>query len=594
MDKANSRPLDALQNDDYTDVFVSLFLWRYKEVSWEDFRTSVARRIAVKAGIPAETIAAALTTPPDPKLGDYAFPCFLLAKKMRKPPAAIAQELAATVDLSPLAERVEAAGPYMNLFVNRPTFVASVLADVIERGEAYGTSDVGAGKTVVVDYSSPNIAKHLGIHHVRTTMIGHAICNLYKALGYRVVGVNHLGDWGTQFGQLIAAYKRWQAPEPLGDDPVARLNELYVRFHKEAANDPSLEEEGRAWFRKLEEGDAEARALWETFRAVSLEAFHKVYDQLGIAFDDYKGESFYAPMTEEVIQRLLDMGIATHSEGAVIVNLEPYDLGIYLLRRSDGATLYYTRDICAAEYRKKEYDFDKMIYVVGSEQRLLFLQLFKVLEIMGHGWARDCVHVDFGRVKGMSTRRGSVVLLQDVIDEAVQRVRDIIGEKHAELENKEEVARNVGIGAIVFNDLKNRRIKDVQFDWEDVLSFDGETGPYVQYTHVRLCSLIEKYGHAADRGAELSLLTTDEELSLVKLLAALPHAVQQAAEQYEPSILSRCLLDLCSAFNNYYHLHRIVGDDPKLTRARILLVDALRQVIKNGLHVLGLEAPEKM
>ena len=563
-------------------------------VSLDAFRNEIAQRIACTVDESPDTIAEALTVPPDPKMGDYAFPCFVLAKKMRKPPQAIAEELAESLDLAPLIDRVEASGPYLNMFVSRAGFVRRVLEDVMRAGEAYGTSDVGVGKTVVADYSSPNIAKHLGVHHVRTTMIGHAICNLYRALGYHVVGVNHLGDWGTQFGQLMAAYKHWQEPEPLGHDPVTTLNELYVRFHKEAEDDVALQDEGRAWFRKLEEGDPEARELWERFREVSLEAFAKVYDQLGISFEAYTGESFFAPMTDEIIQRLLDSGIARHSEGAVIVDLEPHKLGIYLLRRSDGAALYYTRDICAAEYRKQEYDFARMIYVVGSEQRLLFQQLLKVLELMGHEWAKDCAHVDFGRVKGMSTRKGTVVLLQDVIDEAVQRVHEIMADKDAVEFDKDEVARQVGVGAVVFNDLKSRRIKDVKFDWDELLSFDGETGPYVQYTHVRLCSLIERHGRAVDRDSDLSLLVTDEDLALAKLLASLPQVVQDAAEQYEPSFLARCLLDLCGAFNNYYHAHRIVGDDAELTRARIVLVDCLRQVIKNGLRILGLESPERM
>jgi arginyl-tRNA synthetase len=435
-------------------------------------------------------------------------------------------------------------------------------------------------------------------------VIGNAIYNLYKTIGYKCVGINHLGDWGTQFGQLIVAFKRW-GPELKGQDSIketgldiSKLNELYVRFHKEAKDNPSLEDEARDWFRKLEGRNEEAIETWQYFKDISLSEFDRVYRKLGVRFDSYAGESFYNDMLDDTVNRIKDAGLSEISEEALIVNLEKYDMPPCILRKKDDASLYATRDICAAEYRKREYNLDKLIYVVGSEQRLHFKQFFKVLELMGYEWVHDCVHVDFGLIKfkggKMSTREGKVILLEDLLEESCKIAREIIEEKTSDLENEAEVANDVGIGAIIFSELSTKRVKDVLFDWNEILNFDGETGPYVQYTHARLCSVLRKCGGTVTNEIDYDVFKEDDELLLVKKLESFPLTIIRSAQNCEPSILSKYLLDLCSTFNRFYQHHRILIDDTELKMARILLVDSIRQVIKNGLSILGLKAPERM
>ena len=536
-------------------------------------------------------------------MGDYTFPCFSAAAAMGRKPAEMAQELAAGFRTGEQICRVRAAGPYLNFFVRREAFISRILTRVGKEAENFGHSDAGSGETVVIEYSSPNIAKHLGIHHVRTTMIGNALDKIYRALGYNVVSINFLGDWGTQFGILIAAYKKWGGPDTFEGDPVAKLNEMYVRFNKEAENDPSLRDEGRAWFRKLEDGDAEAVELWEKFHRVSLAAFEEVYRTLEVKFDVVTGESAYDKLMPDTIRRLEEMGLARMDEGALIVDLSAEKMPPVLLRKSDGATLYDTRDIAAAEDRQEKYRFARMIYVVGGDQKLHFRQIFKVLDKMGYPWAGSCVHADFGIIRirskegvaaKMSTRRGEMIMLKDVLREAVDRARATIEAKNPDLADKDAVAEAVGIGAVVFNDLKRQRIKDVDFDWDAILSFEGETGPYVQYAHVRLCSILRKYGKPAATDVDFSLLREPEEFSLAKALADFNAAVQRAAETYEPCVVSHYLLDLCSRFSNYYHKHKVVGLDADLTAARACLVDAIRQTVANGLALLGIKAPKEM
>jgi len=566
------------------------------------FTADIAARLASATGMTAPDAAGALSLPPNEAMGDYAFPCFALAAKLKKKPNEIAADLAEKIRPDELIREVRAAGPYLNFFVRRAAFLKWALTTVRREGEAFGRSRLGAGKTVVVEYSSPNIAKHLGIHHVRTTMIGNALYAIHKALGYEVVGINFLGDWGTQFGILIAAYKKWGGPETLEGDAVANLNALYVRFNAEAEKDPSLREEGRAWFRRLEAGDAEAAALWERFREVSLAAFDQVYKRLGVRFDVVSGESQYEKRMPDTIRRLEEKGLAKLDDGALIVDLKPYKMPPVMLRKSDGATLYDTRDIAAAEQRWEQYHFAKMIYVVGGDQKLHFRQIFKVLELMGYPWAKNCVHVDFGiiRVRGgesaekMSTRGGKIIMLKDVLDEAVSRVREAIEAKNPNLAEKEAVAEAVGVGAVVFNDLKRQRAKDVDFDWDAVLSFEGDTGPYVQYAHVRLCGILRKYGKPVTTDVDFGLLKAPEEFALAKALSNFGAVIERAAEACEPSLVSQYLLDLCSRFSSFYHKHTVVGDDPALTAARILLVDCLRRTIANGLKLLGIKALEEM
>ena len=560
----------------------------------------------LKDNIPlsGEEIGGLIEIPPDIKMGDYAFPCFAIAKQLRKDPKKVASELSQKLAPNDIIIRISAHGPYLNFYVSRNMLCKTVLKGVVSEGDSYGTSDSGKGKTVIIDYSSPNIAKHLAVHHLRSAVIGNAIYNLYKTLGYKCVGINHLGDWGTQFGQLIVAFKRW-GPELKGQDSIketgldiSKLNELYVRFHKEAKDNPSLEDEARDWFRKLENGNEEASETWQYFKDISMAEFERVYKRLGVTFNSYAGESFYNDMLDNTVKRIKAAGLSEISEEALIVNLDDYDMPPCILRKKDEASLYATRDICAAEYRKQEYNFDKMIYVVGSEQRLHFKQFFKVLELMGYKWVDDCVHVDFGLVKfkhgKMSTREGKVILLEDLLEESCKIAKEIMEGKNPDLENKEEVANAVGIGAIIFSELSTRRVKDVLFDWNEVLNFDGETGPYVQYTHTRLCSILRKYGEKVTNDIDHDLLREDDELLLVKRLEAFPLAILRAANYYEPSILSRHLLDLCSTFNRYYQRHRILTDDEELRKARIMLVDSIRQVIKNGLSILGLKSPERM
>ncbi|HHT9124171.1 MAG TPA: arginine--tRNA ligase, partial [Candidatus Wunengus sp. YC63] len=449
-----------------------------------------------------------------------------------------------------------------------------------------------------IDYSSPNIAKHLAVHHLRSALIGSAIYNIYKTLGYRCIGINHLGDWGTQFGQLIVAYKKWGSEDTHTSYTVTDLNNLYVKFHQEAEKNTALEDEAREWFKKLEAGNSEAKELWQRFKDISLKEFQKIYDMLGIHFDAFVGESFYNTMVEDTVTRIKEKGLTRISEQALIVDLETYNMPPCLLRKKDDATLYATRDIAAAEYRKKTYNFAKMVYVVGSEQKLHFKQVFKVLALMGYDWANHCVHVDFGLMKfkdgKMSTRKGKVVLLEDLLIEAVERIKEIIEAKNPSLENKENVAQDVGIGAVIFADLSAKRNKDVVFDWDEALNFEGETGPYVQYTHARLCSILRKYGRPVTADIPFELLKEDETIILIKNLWRFPSVILKAAELYEPSLISNYLIDVCGNLNRFYNAHRVLSDDGELTKARILLVDSTRQVIKNGLNILGIRAPERM
>ncbi len=545
-----------------------------------------------------DEVAGLLEVPPDSKMGDYAMPCFVFAKQLKKSPKIISETLAGKFQPTEYIKDVVSQGPYLNFFVLPGKFIETVLNEVMQKGANFGKSETGKGKTVVIDYSSPNIAKHLAVHHMRSALIGNAIYNLHAALGYKCVGINHLGDWGTQFGKLIVAYKKWGEDEEHTPNDIATLNKLYVRFHKDEENAASMEDEAREWFKKLENGDEEAARLWKLFKDISMNEFEKIYKMLDLKFDYYTGESFYNDMLDDTVEKIKKTGLLELSDNAQVINLDKYDMPPCLLRKKDDASLYATRDICAAEYRKKEFNFTKMIYVVGSEQKLHFRQFFKALELMGNDWVKDCHHVDFGLVKfkdeKMSTRQGKVVLLEDLLNESIRRAGKIIEEKNPNLESKDEIADFVGIGAIIFSDLKNRRIKDVNFAWEDILNFDGETGPYVQYTRARLNSVIEKHGNKPNPNADFSLLKEDEEFILAKTLEQFPVAIKRAAESFEPSILINYLLDVCSAQNRYYNNHRIISDDAQLTEARIALINCSRQVIGNGLLIAGIKTPERM
>ena len=535
--------------------------------------------------------------PPDPALGDYAFPCFRLAKPLRSAPPKIAEALCGAWQHEETAS-VQPVNGYMNFFLNRANFAAEIMDELTEKGDRFGASDEGNGKTVCLDYSSINICKRFHIGHLSTTMIGHSLKRIFDFLGYTTVGINHLGDWGTQFGKMICAYKKWGSKEEVEKNGIDAMSALYVRFHQEAEKDPSIEDEGRAWFKKIEDNDPEAMEIFRWFKEVTLRDAARVYDKLGVTFDSYAGESFYNDKMEPVVQELRDKGLLVESQGAWVVDLSEDNMPPCLILKSDGATIYATRDLAAAIYRQNTYHFWKCLYVVAYQQDLHFRQVFRVLEKMGYSWAKDCVHVAFGMVsfegEALSTRKGNMILLDDLLDQAVVKAREIIEEKSPGLENKDEVARQVGIGAVIYTDLSNNRIKDIDFHWDRALNFDGESGPYVQYTHARCCSVLRKAPDFSGVAPDWNALTDDEAQALLRLISRFPDVIRDAADKYEPSMVTRAVTDIAQAFNKYYYEHRILDGEPAQAAARVALTDAARRVIKTGLYLIGIEAPERM
>ncbi len=550
------------------------------------------------AGLPtADEIRGLLAVPPDREMGDYAFPVFRLAKALRMAPPKIAAALCEAWN-HPDVARVEAVNGYMNFFLNRVNFAKETLDKVLEMGEQYGSSDLGRGKTVCLDYSSINIAKRFGVGHRSTTMISHSLKRIHDFLGYTTVGINHLGDWGTQFGKMIYAYKTWGTREAVEEKGVTELLRLYVKFHEEAEKDPTLDDKGRAWFKRIEEKDEEALAIWEWFKEITLKDTARVYELLGVTFDSYAGEAFYNDKMDVVIDELREKGLLTISEGASVVDLEEDKMPPCIILRSDGATLYATRDLAAAIYRQNTYHFDKCLYVVAYQQDLHFRQIFRVLEKLGKPWAKNCVHVSFGMIsfegQAFSTRKGRVVYLEDVLEQAMQKALAIINEKSPNLENKEEVARQVGIGAVIYTDLSAGRIKDIDFSFERALNFDGETGPYVQYTHARCCSVLRKAAAVDLSEMDVNALADDEAQHLLRLLSRFPDVVKEAAEKYEPSMITRAVTDIAQGYNKFYYEHRVLDEDPAVAAARVALTKAVKDVIKTGLWLIGIEAPERM
>lgn len=563
----------------------------------EKFKLQIAARLAPLLNKTPEETRDLMEVPPNPAWGDIAIPCFPLAKVLRKAPPLIAQELAAQAELAPLASKVEAMGGYLNITLNSAMVARDILEGILTDGAAYGYTCPGQGKAVAIDFSSPNIAKPFGIGHLRSTVIGHSLSRIFAELGYRVERINHLGDWGTQFGKLIVAYKMFADGDPLTEDPIGTLFRIYVEFHRVAEERPELEDEARAWFKRLEQGDAEARRFWQMFIEVSLRDYKRVYNLLGVEFDHYLGESFYEPFLEDAVKEIEAKGLTSVSEGAVVVDLEQYGMPPCLIRKTDGATLYATRDIAAALYRDRTYKPETLVYVVGQEQTLHFRQVKQVLQLMQEPAGDKLVHVAFGLFKfpegRMSTRKGKVIFLEDVLQRAIDMAASIINEKNPELEGKDEIARQVGVGAIVFGDLKNGRIKDVTFDWDEMLNFDGETGPYLQYTHARACSVLRRADVRCEAADEASL--TDEfALSLLKLLGEFPQVIERAAAQYEPSVLSRYLLDVASGFNRFYHNCRILGQEEAVMKTRLAVVKAAQTILSRGLYLLGVAAVERM
>ena len=565
----------------------------------QDFKIEVAQALKSKIeDLTLEEIVELIEIPPNSDMGDYAFPCFKLAKVFRKAPNMIASDLAENIAVEGAVSKVEPAGGYVNFFVNKSQLAKTVINDVLTKGKKYGHSDLGKDKTVVIDFSSPNIAKPFHIGHIRTTVIGNALYKIYDSQGYETVRVNHLGDYGTQFGKLIVAFKLWGSKEAVEANPIPELLKLYIQFHDEAEKHPEMEDEARAWFTKLENGDKEAKELWQWFRDESLKEFARVYDLLDIEFDSYNGESFYSDKMDRVIDIIKDKGLLEESQGTNIVDLEAYNMPPALITKNDGSTLYMTRDLAAALYRKENYNFEKCIYVVGSQQALHFQQLFKVLELMGFEWSKDLIHVPFGMVAleegTMSTRKGRVVFLEDVLKQAIEKTKETMLAKNPNALNVEEIAKQVGVGAVVFQELSNSRIKDYTFSWSRTLSFEGETGPYVQYTHARCCAVLRKAEEEATTDINYELLNDVDSAEVLKVIASFNKTIVNAMKKNEPHIITRFVLDLAQAFNKFYHDNAILVEDTELRKARLALVAATRQALENGLKLLGMQAPERM
>lgn len=528
--------------------------------------------------------------------GDYAFPVFSLAKIYRKAPNKIAEELISKLDKSNY-DNIVAMGSYINFFLNKDEVSRKVLKTIIEEKNHYGDADLGKGGNVPIDMSSPNIAKPMSMGHLRSTVIGNSLSELANKVGYNPIKINHIGDWGTQFGKLIVAFKKWGSEETVRENPIKELLELYVRFHEEAENDPELENQGREWFKKLEDGDKEAIRLWEWFREESLKEFQKVYDMLNITFDSYNGEAFYNDKMDSIISELENKKLLVSDDGADIVNLDKYDVNPALIRKSDGATLYITRDLAAAEYRIKNYDFVEALYVVGNEQAVHFKQLKGVLKELGYEWADNIKHIPFGLItsggKKLSTRKGNIILLEKVLEEAINNTIKQIEEKNPTLKNKEEVARQVGVGAVVFHDLKNDRMNTFDFNLDNIIQFEGETGPYVQYTRSRCESILSKADWSVEDIENNLSLSDIDSWEVIKCLNNFPMKIVEAYKKYEPSIIAKFLIDLAQKFNKYYSKHKILTNDSE-KNARLALVYSVSLVIKEGLRLLGIESPDMM
>ena len=566
-----------------------------------DYKKYIADKIDID-GVSKEEIYELIALPPNTEMGDYALPCFKFAKILRKSPVMIAEELKnnimsdkITVSDEVISE-VSAVNGYLNFKINKDGFVRSTLDKILDEKDNFGSSDEGQGKTICIDYSSINIAKPFHIGHLSTTVLGGALYRIFNFLGYKAVGINHLGDYGTQFGKLISAYKRWGDKETIEKGGIRALNELYVKFHVEAESHPEYDDEARAYFKKIEQGDEECLALFHWFKELTLKDVQRIYDMLDIRFDSYAGESFYSDKMQPVVDELREKGLLIESRGAQVVDLEEYGMAPCIILKSDGSSLYATRDMAAAIYRKNTYDFYKCLYVVAYQQNLHFKQFFKVLELMGKDWAKDLVHVAYGMVSleegTMSTRKGNVVFLEDVINKCIEKAYAIIDEKTPELENKRDVAQKVGVGAVIFGALYNSKIKDIVFSYDKVLNFDGETSVYVQYTCARAKSVLQKGGRVSEY--EIPELTT-EEVELVKALASFPETVANAAEKYEPSFIARFAVDVAQKFNKFYFNCKILAaEDEKTKNFRLALTEATLQALKNAFALLGIGIPDKM
>ncbi len=567
-----------------------------------NFKQEIAKQISEVTNINWEELENYLEIPPETKMGDYAFPCFKLAKTLKKAPPAIAMQIKEEIKTENTAiEKIEVVGGYLNIFINKKLLVENVLKEIDEQKDKYGYSKIGEGKTAVIEYSSPNVAKPFHIGHLRTTVIGGSLYKIYNALGYNTVGINYLGDWGLQFGKVMAGLELWKNEYDLENDSINSLLKIYVRFSEEEKQNAELTDMARTWFKKLEDGDQYTTKTWEWIRKISIENYNKTYKLLNSKFDSYNGEAYYNDKMDAVVKELEEKGLLKESQGAKIVDLEEYNMPPCIIITSAGTTIYATRDITAFIDRVNTYKFDKMVYVVGAEQKLHFEQFFKVLEKMGYGeYVKRAVHVPFGLVvdkngEKIGSRKGNSVFLEDILNEAINKSKKIIEEKNPNLEDKDDVARKVGVGAIIFNDLYNSRIKDEIFDWDTILNFQGETGPYMQYIYVRTKSLMEKANYVPDiNKVNFGLLQEDEVIDMTKLLYDFSNTIILAGEKNEPSIIARYLINLAQKFSTFYNNNKIIGEDKELQEARLYLTYACGTVLKIGAGLLGMEMPNKM
>jgi len=566
-----------------------------------DFKAYIAEKIQECTKLEG-SLKEYIEIPPNSEMGDYAFPCFRLAKELKKAPPMIANDIKENIIVEEeVIEKIDIAGGYLNFYINKELLVKEVLKEVNKKQENYGAQNIGQGKNVVIDYSSPNIAKPFHIGHLRSTVIGGALYKIYNFLGYNSVGINFLGDWGTQFGKVLAGYDMWKDEYDWSEREIDSILKIYVRFSKEEKENPELTDLAKAWLRKLESGDVETRKIWEWLRKLSLAEYDKTYKLLNAEFDSYNGEAYYEDKMAPVVEELKQKNLLTESQGAQVVNLDEYDMPPCIIITSAGTTIYATRDLAALKDRVETYDFDKALYVVAMDQKLHFNQVFKTFELMGYEkYAKNCEHIPFGLVvdktgEKIGSRKGNSVFLQEILEESIEKVKRIIDEKNPDLENKEEIARKIGVGAIIFNDLSNSRIKDEIFDWDMILNFNGETGPYVQYIYVRTRSVLEKAECVLDyENADYSKLKEKEELDVIKLLYNFSDTVVLAASKNEPSIIARYLIDLAQSFSTYYNAHHIIVEDEALKNVRLILTEAVGTVIKTGAALLGIEMPERM
>ena len=567
-----------------------------------DFKSEIAKEISKVTNTDEKQLKEYIEIPPNSDLGDYAFPCFKLAKELRKAPPVIANEIKEKIKIDEnIIEKIEIIGGYLNIYINKITLAKNLLEEVYKRKEQYGSSNIGNGAHVVIDYSAPNIAKPFHIGHLRSTVIGGSLYKIYNFLGYKSVGINYLGDWGLQFGKVMAGYDMWKEEYDFTENEIQSILKIYIRFNQEEKEKPELTEKAREYFKRLEDGNEKETKMWQWIRKISLENYQKTYDLLNSKFDSYNGEAYYNDKMQPVVEELEEKGLLVESEGARVVPLDQYDMPPCIIITSAGTTIYATRDLASLKDRIEKYDFAKAIYVVGNEQRLHFKQVFKVLELMGYEkYAERCEHVPFGLVvdkegEKIGSRKGNSVFLEDILKEAIQKVEKIIDEKNPNLEDKAEVARKVGVGAIIFNDLANSRIKDEIFDWDMLLNFQGETGPYIQYIYVRTNSVLEKAGYVPEiEKVDFSKLQEKEALETIKLLYRFNEFVESAAQKNEPSIVSRYLIDVAQNFSGFYNEHKIITEDKTVQDARLALTYAVGIVLKTGVILLGMEMPNKM